>query len=206
MSGKKVFYWNCADDRDHTHKRIEWAIENGMLVCINIKISEKLISKVAIGDIILAYEPKEHKVSKMENGQDGRCMSCQCFRKDGRQSFTHAFNLVDNVIVIKDFTTFQKYELFRNWHSLDKHNNNIESNYEYFSKYFTNDGIIYIFPIKYLGKLEHEITTNKESDKHIYKYYGQIRKGFELFEDIYLTRTIMKQFNQSIYSINLTKY
>ena len=31
-----------------------------MLVCINIKISEKLISKVAIGDIILAYEPKEH--------------------------------------------------------------------------------------------------------------------------------------------------
>jgi len=134
MTTQKVFYWNCEDDRDHSHKRIEWAIENGMLVCVNIKIREKLISKVAVGDIILAYEPKEHKVSKMVNGEDGRCMSCSYSRKDGRQSFTNAFKLVDNVIVVKVFETFQKYGLFRNWHSQDKHNSNIETNNEYFSK------------------------------------------------------------------------
>jgi hypothetical protein len=191
---RKVFYWNCADDREHTHKRIEWSIENGMLVCINIKISEKLISQVVIGDIILAYEPKEHKVSKMMNGDDGKCMSCTYAKKDGRQSFTHAFNLIDNVILIKDFTTFQNYELFRNWYSLDKHNSSIECNSEYFSKYFTNGRIIYIFPTKYLGKLEEEITTNKDSTKHIYKYYGKVRKGFDSFEDVYLTKIIIRQF------------
>jgi len=168
-----------------------------MLVCINIKISEKLISKVSVGDIILAYEPKEHKVSKMADGEDGRCMSCQCSRKDGRQSFTHAFNLIDNVILIKDFTTFQNYELFRNWHSQDKHNSTIERNNEYFSKYFANNGIIYIYPIKYLAKLENEITTSKESTSHIYKYYGNIRKGFDIFEDIYLIRQIIKQFSST---------
>jgi hypothetical protein len=200
MTTQKVFYWNCADDRDHSHKRIEWAIENGMLVCVNIKIHEKLISKVAVGDIILAYEPKEHNISKMANGEDGRCMSCSHSRKDGRQSFTHAFKLVDNPIVIKDYETFQKYELFRNWHSLNKHNSNIGANNEYFSKYFdNNNGIIYIYPIKHLGKLQHEITTNKDSTNHIYKYYGKIRKGFELFEDIYLTRIIIKQFSSTRY-------
>lgn len=197
MTTQKVFYWNCADDRDHSHKRIEWAIENGMLVCVNIKISEKLISKVAVGDIILAYEPKEHKVSRMVNGEDGRCMSCLHSRKDGRQSFTNAFKLVDYSIVIKDFETFQKYELFRNWHSLDKHNSNIEANNEYFSKYFANGGLIYIYPIKYLGKLENEITANKDSTKHIYKYYGNVRKGFDIFEDIYLTRIIIKKFSSN---------
>lgn len=189
-----VFYWNCADDREHSHKRIEWSIENGMLVCINIKINEKLLNKVAIGDIILAYEPKEHKISKKLNGQDGKCMSCSCSKNNGRQSFTHAFKLTKNVIVIKDFMTFQKYELFRNWFSLDKHNQDITCNYEYFSKYFAINNMIYIFPVNYLGKLEHEITTNKESVRHIYKYYGQIRKGFDSFDDVYLTRLITKQF------------
>lgn len=191
---RKVFYWNCADDREHTHKRIEWSIENGMLVCINIKISEKLISQVAIGDIILAYEPKDHKVSKMLNGEDGKCMSCKCSRKDGRQAFTQVFEIMDNVIVIKDYQTFQKFKLFRNWHSLDKHNISLERNFEYFSKYFTNNGIIYVFPIKYLGKLANEISTNKDTAKHIYKYYGKVRKGFDTFEDIYLTKIIIKQF------------
>ena len=38
-----VFYWNCADNKEHTHKRIEWAIENGYLICINITINDKLI-------------------------------------------------------------------------------------------------------------------------------------------------------------------
>lgn len=194
MTSQKVFYWNCADDRDHNHKRIEWSIENEMLVCINIKINDKLINKVAIGDIILAYEPKEHKVSKLPNGEDGRCMSCSYTKINGRQAFTHAFHIVNNVIVIKDFETFQKYELFRNWHSLDKHNSDIEIYNQYYSKYFSNSGIIYLFPIKHLGKLANEITTNKESTKHIYKYYGQIRKGFDILDDIYLTKIIIQQF------------
>jgi len=195
MANQQVFYWNCADDREHTHKRIEWSIENGMLVCINIKINEKLINKVVLGDIILAYEPKEHKISKMNNGEDGRCMSCSKNKNNGKQSFTHAFKLIDNVIVIKDIDTFQKYELFRNWFSLNKHNQDIDCNYEYFSRYFANNSVIYLFPIKYLGKLANEITTNKESTEHIYKYYGQIRKGFDAFEDIYLTRVIINQFH-----------
>ncbi len=39
------------------------------------------------------------------------------------------------------------------------------------------------------------VTTNKDSDKHKYKYYGQIRKGFNTFDDIYLTRIITRQFH-----------
>ena len=190
-----VFYWNSADDREHSHQRIEWSIENGKLVCINIKISDKLLNKVKTGDIILAYEPKEHKISKMLNGQDGKCMSCSYSKNNGRQSFTHAFKVTSNIIIIRDFITFQNYELFRNWFSLDKHNQNINCYNEYFSRYFSNNFIIYIFPTNYLGKLEHEITTNKDSDKHKYKYYGQIRKGFNTFDDIYLTRIITRQFH-----------
>ena len=54
--------------------------------------------------------------------------------------------------------------------------------------------MIYIFPIKNLGKLANEITSKKESILHKYKYYGKVRKGFDIFDDIYLTRIIINQF------------
>lgn len=194
-----VFYWNCADDRDHTHKRIEWAIENDMLVCINIKIQEKLLGKVKNGDIILAYEPKEHQVSVMHNGNDGKCMSCKHNRKDGRQAMTCAFQLTNAPIVIRDLATYNQMPLFRNWFSLDKHNTDLSSNTKYFTEYFNQNKAIYVFPIKYLGKLKYEITTNQKtsntSNGVIHKYYGKVRKGFDSFNDIYLSRLVIKQFS-----------
>jgi len=101
MDNRKVFYWNCADDRDHTHKRIEWAIEYGYLTCINIDIKEKLFDKVSISDVILAYEPKCHKKSKTL--YDGFCISCKEQKNDGKQAFTYAFEVISKPIKLSSY-------------------------------------------------------------------------------------------------------
>lgn len=195
-----VFYWNTADDKDHTHKRIEWAIEHGMLVCINIRIQDKLLSRVKPGDIVLAYEPKYHKISNDENGKDGRCMSCKFARHDGRQAMTDAFIMNAAPIKITTCAEYEKYSasasdsnIFRNWFSLDKHNTDITAMNEYMKKYLSSGNQIYIFPCTYLGKLRNMISTNRDSG-NIYKYYGSVRRGFDMLDDIYLTRIILKQF------------
>jgi hypothetical protein len=197
-SNPNLFYWNTADDKDHTHKRIEWAIENGMLVCINIHIQDKLLGKVKPGDIILAYEPKYHKISNYENGNDGYCMSCKFARHDGMQAFTSAFLINDIPIKITNEIEYEQCNnIFRNWFSLDKHNTDLTSAKEYIKKYLSCNNNIYIYPCKHLGKLKQIISTNIASN-NTYKYYGSVRKGFNTFEDIYLKRIIIKQFADSL--------
>ena len=93
MNSINVFYWNNADNKNHTHKRIEWAIENGYLISINITIETKLFNMVKKDDVILTYEPKYHKISKFENGNDGYCMECITECNNGLQAFTNAFTL-----------------------------------------------------------------------------------------------------------------
>lgn len=187
-----VFYWNCADNKEHTHKRIEWAIENGYLICINITINDKLISMIKKNDIILAYEPKYHKISKFENGDDGYCMHCITKRDDGLQAFTNAFTLIDNPIVLSTFNDYQKYngQIFRNWYSTEKYCKNIDSYNSYFQTYFNSKRKIYLFPIKYSGALEKIISTNPNSNSEL-KYYGNIRKGFNIRQDVYLNRLLV---------------
>ena len=180
MSGKKVFYWNCADDRDHTHKRIEWAIENGMLVCINIKISEKLISKVAIGDIILAYEPKEHKVSKKQ--YDGFCISCKNKKNNGKQAFTAIFQVINSPIIWQDSQTefSSNINIISMWSNPDKiitDKDKVEYK-KYSNHYYAQKHKKYIFHVKYLGYLENPISTSSKKLNNGYYYSYPIIKGF----------------------------
>ena len=191
MANRKVFYWNCADDRDHTHKRIEWAIENGYLICINIDIKEKLFNKVSIGDVILAYEPKGHKKSKSEHGEDGFCMSCGNSKFDGRQAFTEAFTLSENPVIISSYKEYRKYRnlIFRNWYCEIKHCYDIESCNKYMRTYLLNSKI-YIFPITYSGKLKKAITTKTQTTS-IYKYSGSIRKGFDIINDEFINNLLL---------------
>ena len=199
MDERKVFYWNCADNRDHTHKRIEWAIENGYLVCINIDILDKLFNKVRENDLILAYEPKGHKISKFENGDDGFCMSCKCNRFDGRQAFSEVFTISDTPIMITSYEDYKSKHyneiIFRNWYSEVKHCQDIETSNNYFKTYFNDGKKIYLFPIKHSGSLTKEISTDKHSSNEL-KYYGNIRKGFNLIEDIYLNNLLLNNNNK----------
>lgn len=189
---RNVFYWNSADDKEHTHQRIEWAIENGYLVCINIKIKDKLFSKVKVGDIILAYEPKYHKKSNFENGEDGYCMSCKIMKNNGKQAFTEAFTIINEPILISSYDNYLEYNdlIFRNWFSTDKHCKNIDMSNNYFQTYFNHKKFIYIFPISHFGKLKKEISTYIQGNSE-YKYYGNIRKGFNIINDIYLNNLIV---------------
>jgi hypothetical protein len=161
-------------------------------VC-NIVIEDKLFNKVKINDLILAYEPKGHKISKFENGNDGFCMTCKCNNFDGKQSFTNAFTIIDIPIMINSYEEYTKYNelIFRNWFADIKHCKDINSFNEYFITYFANEHkIIYLFPIKHSGKLIKEISTNINSKNEL-KYYGNIRKGFNIFDDIYLNRLLL---------------
>jgi len=189
---RKVFYWNCADNKDHTHQRIEWAIENGFLVCINIDIEDKLFNKVKTNDLILAYEPKVHKISKFINGDDGFCMSCTCSTSNGRQAFTNAFTIINKPILISSYEDYKNYNeiIFRNWYSDIKFCKNIETYDNYFKTYFDDNKKIYLFPIKHSGLLQTQISTDKYSTNKL-KYYGNIRKGFNIFDDIYLNNLIL---------------
>lgn len=193
MTSQNVFYWNSADTRDHKHQRIEWSIANGYLVSINIKITDKLFNKVKIGDIILAYEPKGHKTSQTTDGQDGFCMDCSQTRTDGRQAFTTLFTVSNTPSKITSITEYKSMQdiLFRNWFSNIKHCKDLDSDLEYFTKYFQNNNVIYLFPVNYNGVLPTEISTAKDSYSS-YIYYGSIIRGFDSFNDRYLEQYIKK--------------
>ena len=46
---RQLYYWNTADDVNHTHQRIEWSIKHGYLVCIHINITKKNIMLKLLG-------------------------------------------------------------------------------------------------------------------------------------------------------------
>lgn len=180
QKSQKVFYWNCADDRNHSHKRIEWAIENGMLVCINIKISDKLISQVDIGDIILAYEPKEHKVSTKQ--YDGFCISCKNKKNNGKQAFTAIFKVINNPIIWQDLQTefSSNINIISIWSNPDKIITDKDKvDYEKYSNhYYAQKHKKYIFHVKYLGYLENTISTSSKKLNNGYYYSYPVIKGF----------------------------
>ena len=191
-----MFYWNTSDTSDHIHKRIEWSIANNHLICMNIFIDDKIIQSINNDAIILAYEPKCHKISNTlsKEGEDGFCMSCPKTRNDGKQSFTCAFRVTTKPRVI---TTFEQYTslntfLFRSWFSDVKHCKDISSDETYFKQYFDKGNKIYIFHVVFLGNLQIPISTNKNTNQS-YVYYGNVRKGFNKFDDIYLEGIIKKQ-------------
>jgi hypothetical protein len=195
MQTYNTYYWNTADNKDHSHQRIEWAIKNCYLVCCNIRIADKLFSKVKTGDIILAYEPKTHKISRPGNihGEDGFCMSCQKTSNDGAQAFTNIFTVSSTPIKLTSFEEFETYQetIFRNWYSTIKHCSDLYSNLAYFHTYFTEKKVIYLFPIKHSGLLPIPISTNK-SGNHQYIYYGSVIRGFDSFNDPYLENHIKR--------------
>lgn len=179
---QQVFYWNTADNKEHTHKRVEWARDNGYLVCININIAETLFNKVNIGDIILAYEPKHHKISKFENGQDGFCMSCYTTQTQGLQSFTNAFIVTDKPAKITNLQDEANYnaDIFQNWYDNEKHLVDRCTYNTYFTEYYAKNNVKYIFPVKFWKTLENPISTDKKtSAKNIPVYYGPVIKGFD---------------------------
>jgi hypothetical protein len=77
---RNLFYWNCSDNKQHTYKRIEWVRYNKYMVCVNI--NKLLYKKISIEDIILTYEPKQHKISKFKHGKYGYCMVCKKHSND----------------------------------------------------------------------------------------------------------------------------
>lgn len=198
---KSVFYWNCADDKNYKHQRIEWAIQNGYLVCVNITIHNKLFNKVKIGDIILAYEPKYHRLSQFKNGDDGYCMSCNNTRNDGLQAFTTAFIITGDPKILENINDEQKYgvNIFRNWYTTIKHCKDDSSKIEWLKQYYLTNKI-YIFPVKLWKYLDPIISTDKCKKYPTMIYYGSIRKGFDIIDDMYITRLLNHQFAKS--SIN----
>ena len=189
MDRRKVFYWNCADNRDHTHKRIEWAIENGYLVCINITIKDKLFNKVMKNDLILAYEPKVHKKNKKQ--YDGYCISCKEEKHDGLQAFTYAFEIIDSPIKLTTLEEERKIGFNIICGSWIKDNlpntltiDDQKKDYENYCKdYYSKNNKKYVFPVKLLGKLQNIISTSKSNVK-LSKYYYErpMVKGFnEIF-------------------------
>jgi len=205
---RNIFYWNCADDREHTHKRIEWAIENKNLICINIKINQSLFDKIKIGDIILAYEPKNHSKSKYINGEDGKCMSCKSTKYNGRQAFTTMF-IVNNECKI--FNTLEQETLYKhetncnimkNWYSNEKHLQSELDYNTYYHSYYNNGSKKYIIPVKFHSYLKKSISTNTNNysdydtdavlDTNII-YYGNILKGFNIIKDSIITEYIERE-------------
>lgn len=182
-----IYYWNCSDNRDHKHQRIEWSISNEYLICYNIRIDDKLFENISIGDIILAYEPKTHKISKYNNGEDGFCIDCSNTRHDGRQAFTNAFICKSKPMKISNLESYElvRMILYRSWYSENKHCRDYSSDKEYFTQYFKKNNFIYMIPIKWSGLLPYEISTNKKGDAK-YIYYGKIIRGFDIFNDPYL--------------------
>lgn len=194
-----VFYWNTADDREHTHKRIEWVQDNGYLVMMNIKIETNLFNLVKENDIIVAFEPKHHKKSKKINGTDGYCMSCSKNKHNGKQAFTYGFKVRKQPIIFNTFQDELIYEkrygidFYRQWNSTDKHNASIETHISYLKNdYYTNNKK-YIIPVDDLGELTNYISTNKKSK--IYNIYsGNVIKGFNMIYDDNIKTNIINQF------------
>ena len=200
-----LYYWNTSDDINHTHKRIEWAIENKYLISANIKITKKLLDTLNKNDIILTYEPKYHKKSKFINGEDGYCMQCKITRNDGLQAFTNIFELQDKPIIINTIEDYNKYNLFRHWFSTINHCKNNDENMKYLTTYFQNGFVIYLFPVKYISKIPKPISTNKKmqmqmknndnyenSNDTLLFYNGTVIKGFDKINDKEIENYIAK--------------
>ena len=117
------YYWNTSDNKDHTHHRIEWAVANGILVCMNISVSDKLLDTIKPDDIILAYEPKSHKISKDKFGKDGYCCACKSSRSDGRKSFTAIFKVIKPPYKISTIERYnqEELEILENWYTSINH-------------------------------------------------------------------------------------
>lgn len=199
MSEPNVYYWNTADDRDHTHKRIEWVQNNGYLVMMNIKVESKLFNSIKVNDIIVAYEPKHHKTSCDSNGKDGKCMSCEHGKHNGKQGFTHGFKVRKQPTIFKSFEDELVYEkrygvdFYRSWKSTDKHNASIETHIDYSRNDYYKNNKKYIIPVDDLGPLTNFISTNKKS-KSYEIYSGSVIKGFNMIFDDDIKDNIIQQF------------
>ena len=188
MSNCKVFYWNSADDREHTHKRIELGIENEIITVYNIKIAEKLFKKVKENDYILVYEPKYHKKSKIK--YDGYCIDCICEKNDGLQAFTHIFKIIKSPIKLSSYDEEANIGfniIINTWKRKDasrQYTFQELEEYKYYCKdYYKTGNIKYIFPVQYISKFMNPIYTysNKSID-NTYYYNKSIIKGFnEIF-------------------------
>jgi len=179
------FYWNSADDRDHTHQRIEWAIENKYLVMINIRIDKTLFSSIKENDIILAYEPKYHKISSHFQGTDGYCMSCNYTKTNGQQAFTTAFKVSGNPRILnslEDEERIPNINLMNNWNTNQnkKHLTNMNTYVKHFRKYYRKMNK-YIIPVKLIKILKTPITTKLNSKD--YRYEKPMIKGFNKLFD-----------------------
>jgi hypothetical protein len=169
-----MFYWNTADDKEHTHQRMEWAIEHGYMICINIKIDRKLLDCIKPGCIILTYEPKFHHKSKDLEGSDGYCMHCKYDRNDGKQAFTAAFRVISECLIANNLD--DEHELFDNWLSDSKHLTNLETYNKYFTEYYNMGKKKYIIPVEFIRYLDNPISTN--SNTIGYYYNKPVVKGF----------------------------
>jgi hypothetical protein len=117
---------------------------------MNISISDKTLSNIKIGDIVLAYEPKNHKISKDENGKDGYCCICPKSRNDGRQAFIAAFKIVNKPFVIKSMVEYGTSNYVDNWHYDETKKTKKDDDKKLFlQKYFTYV-VIYVFPIQHI--------------------------------------------------------
>jgi hypothetical protein len=188
---RQLYYWNTADDVNHTHQRIEWSIKHGYLVCIHINITKKILNSIKENDYILSYEPKYHKKSSFINGDDGKCMTCKYNSKNGLQAFTNLFQINGNVITLSslDDEKHLGFSIFRNWLSNEKHCKDNQEWKKYFCNYYQYSKKIYIIPVKYIKKLDVPITTNKKKDSNL-KYFGSVRKGFDKIYDLTLLSKI----------------
>ena len=189
---RQLFYWNTADNKNHTHQRIEWSQQNGYLVCIHINIPTYILDSIKVNDYILTYEPKYHKKSKYKNGDDGLCMSCNKNYNDGLQAFTNLFVVRDKVIVLNSIVDENNlnFTIFRNWLCYEKHCKDIVEFNKYFDEYYKGGENIYIIPIHFITKLNKPITVNHYKNG-CYTYYGSIRKGFDKITD----NTLLKKIN-----------
>lgn len=188
---RQLFYWNTADDVNHTHQRIEWSIENRYLVCIHINIAKKLLNSIKENDYVLSYEPKYHKISSRLNGDDGKCMSCKYESKNGLQAFTHLFQITGKIISLEclDDEKHLGFSIFRNWLSNVNHCKDEKEWVNYFCKYYKESKKLYIIPVSYIKKLDKPITTNKKNISDL-KYCGSVRKGFDKICDMSLLSKI----------------
>jgi hypothetical protein len=173
MECTNVYYWNCADDRNHTHQRIETAIKNEVLTCYNIKITKTLFNIIKKNDIILVYEPKVHKKSKTL--YDGYCINCNEDKLDGRQAFTHAFKIIKPPVKLSSFNEEQILG-FNITCGIWNEDETLEDYKSYCNDYYGKGNFKYIFKVKLLGKLTKSISTLIRDDK--YYYNRPMVKGF----------------------------
>ena len=123
---------------------------------MNISICPKLISSIKDGDIILAYEPKVHKISKDGTGSDGYCCKCP-YNKPGRQSFIGSFELKNEPVIIRSMEELEKKDikLFDNWYS-ENVSKPVGEKREYLTKYFETNSIV-IFPVEFRKSMNYSL-------------------------------------------------